>query len=118
MTKTTTNPKGKLPLAKVQTPPTKQTSNCIYKNKFSTVLQMEHEFWDKNPFKKTAKAFPSRFRYKPTTILKSWTFYELVLVDSNLVCIKHFKDPKDQTLNTHSTIQILKFFYQDILVRT
>ncbi|KAL5134363.1 hypothetical protein HKD37_03G007540 [Glycine soja] len=114
MTKTTTNPKGKLPLAKVQTPPTKQTSNYIYKNKFSTVLQMEPGFWDKNPFKATTKAFPSGFHYKPTTILKSWTFYELILVDSNLVCIKHFKDPKDQTLNTHSTIQILKFFNQDI----
>ena len=73
MTKTTTNPKGKLPVAKVQTPPIKQTNNYIYKNKFSTVLQMEPEFWDKNPFKATAKAFPSGFHYKPTTILKSRT---------------------------------------------
>ena len=102
MTKTTTNPKGKLPLAKVQTPPIKQTNNYIYKNKFSTVLQMEPEFLDKNPFKATTKAFPSGFHYKPTTILKSKTFYELILVDSNSVSIKHFKDPKDQTLNTHS----------------
>ncbi|KRG94208.1 hypothetical protein GLYMA_19G068100v4 [Glycine max] len=69
---------------------------------------MEPEFWDKNPFKATAKAFPPGFHYKPTTILKTRTFYELILVDSNLVSIKHFKDPKDQTLNTHSTIQILK----------
>ena len=61
MTKTASNPKGKLPLAKIQTPPTKQTNNYIYKNKFSTVLQMELEFWDKNPFKATAKAFPSGF---------------------------------------------------------
>ncbi|KAG4989192.1 hypothetical protein JHK85_032175 [Glycine max] len=69
---------------------------------------MEPEFWDKNPFKATAKAFPPGFHYKPTTILKTRTFYELILVDSNSVSIKHFKDPKDQTLNTHSTIQILK----------
>ncbi|KAL5131446.1 putative Polyprotein CP [Glycine soja] len=108
MTKTTTNTKGKLPLAKAQTPPTKQTNNYIYKNKLLTVLQMEPEFWDKNPFKATAKAFPPGFHYKPTTILKTRTFYELILVDSNSVSIKHFKDPKDQTLNTHSTIQILK----------
>ncbi|KAL5141611.1 hypothetical protein HKD37_09G024923 [Glycine soja] len=108
MTKTATNTKGKLPLAKAQTPPTKQTNNYIYKNKFTTVLQMEPEFWDKNPFKATAKAFPPGFHYKPTTILKTRTFYELILVDSNSVSIKHFKDPKDQTLNTHSTIQILK----------
>ncbi|KAH1262325.1 putative Polyprotein CP [Glycine max] len=108
MTKTATNTKGKLPLAKAQTPPTKQTNNYIYKNKLLTVLQMEPEFWDKNPFKATAKAFPPGFHYKPTTILKTRTFYELILVDSNSVSIKHFKDPKDQTLNTHSTIQILK----------
>ncbi|KAL5165928.1 F-box/kelch-repeat protein [Glycine soja] len=108
MTKTTTNTKGKLPLAKTQTPPTKQTNNYIYKNKLLIVLQMEPEFWDKNPFKATAKAFPPGFHYKPTTILKTRTFYELILVDSNSVSIKHFKDPKDQTLNTHSTIQILK----------
>ncbi|RZC16287.1 hypothetical protein D0Y65_009513 [Glycine soja] len=69
---------------------------------------MEPKFWDKNPFKATAKAFPPGFHYKPTTILKTRTFYELILVDSNSVSIKHFKDPKDQTLNTHSTIQILK----------
>ncbi|KAG4968230.1 hypothetical protein JHK87_033881 [Glycine soja] len=69
---------------------------------------MEPEFWDKNPFKATAKAFPPGFHYKPTTILKTRTFYELIWVDSNLVFIKHFKDPKDQTLNTHSTTQILK----------
>ncbi|KAL5142815.1 hypothetical protein HKD37_09G025916 [Glycine soja] len=108
MTKTTSNPKGKLPLAKAQTPPTKQTNNYIYKNKFTTVLHMEPKFWDKNPFKATAKAFPPGFHYKPTTILKTRTFYELILVDSNSVSIKHFKDPKDQTLNNHSTIQILK----------
>ncbi|KAL5159338.1 hypothetical protein HKD37_15G043685 [Glycine soja] len=70
--------------------------------------KMEPKFWDKNPFKATAKAFPPGFHYKPTTILKTRTFYELILVDSNSVSIKHFKDPKDQTLNTHSTIQILK----------
>ena len=44
MTKTTINSKGKQPLAKNQTPPTKQTNNYIYKSKFSTVLQMETEF--------------------------------------------------------------------------
>ena len=81
MTETTTNPKGKLPLAKAQTPPTKQTNNYINKNKFVTVLHMEPEFWDKNPFKATAKAFPPGFHYKPTTILKTRTFYELILVD-------------------------------------
>ncbi|KAL5180742.1 hypothetical protein HKD37_01G001813 [Glycine soja] len=108
ISKTVTNPKGKQTLAKTQTPITKQTNNYIYKNKFSTVLQMEPEFWDKNPFKAIVKAFSTGFHFKPTAINKSRIFYELILVDSNSVSIKHFKDPKDQTLNTHSTIQILK----------
>ena len=69
---------------------------------------MEPEYWDKNPFKATAKAFPPGFQFKPTAINKIRTFYEFILIDSNSVSIKHFKDPKDQSLNTHSTIQILK----------
>ncbi|KAG4933898.1 hypothetical protein JHK87_047900 [Glycine soja] len=69
---------------------------------------MEPEFWDKNPFKATDKAFPSDFHFKPIAVNKTRTFYEIILVDSNSVSIKHFKDPKDQLLNTHSTIQILK----------
>ena len=35
-------------------------------------------------------------------------FYEFILIDTNLVSIKHFKDTNDPSLNTHSTIQILK----------
>jgi len=69
---------------------------------------MEPEYWDKNPFEATNKAFPPGFHFKPTTINKTRTFYEFILIDSNSVSIKHFKDPKDQSLNTHSTIQILK----------
>ncbi|KAG5068874.1 hypothetical protein GLYMA_01G103900v4 [Glycine max] len=44
---------------------------------------MEPEFWDKNPFK-------------------------FILVDTGSVSIKHFKDSNDLSLNTHSTIQVLK----------
>ena len=69
---------------------------------------MEPEYWDKNPFKATAKAFPPGFHYRPTTLNKTRKFYEFILVDTNSVSIKHFKDPKDPNLNTHSTIQILK----------
>ena len=69
---------------------------------------MELEYWDKNPFKAIAKAFPLGFHFKPTTINKTRTFYEFILIDSNSVSIKHFKDPNDPLLSTHSTIQILK----------
>ncbi|KAH1162250.1 hypothetical protein GYH30_000938 [Glycine max] len=69
---------------------------------------MEPEYWDKNPFKATAKAFPPGFHYKPIATNKTRKFYEFILIDTNSVSIKHFKDPKDPNLNTHSTIQILK----------
>ncbi|KAG4957355.1 hypothetical protein JHK85_043735 [Glycine max] len=69
---------------------------------------MESEYWEKNPFKAIAKVFPPEFHFKPTTINKTKTFYEFILIDSNSVSIKHFKDPKEPLLNTHSTIQILK----------
>ncbi|KAL5130725.1 polyprotein [Glycine soja] len=48
---------------------------------------------------------------KQTSADYAWpieTLQALQDMDSNSVSIKHFKDPKDQTLNTHSTIQILK----------
>jgi len=40
---------------------------------------MELEYWDKNPFKAIAKAFPSRFHFKPTAINKTRIFYEFIL---------------------------------------
>ncbi|KAL5131558.1 polyprotein [Glycine soja] len=88
---------------------TSQPSNSyISKNKFFNVLQMEPEYWDKNPFKATAKVFPPGFHYRPIATNKTRKFYEFILIDTNSVSIKHFKDPKDPNLNTHSTIQILK----------
>ncbi|KAL5158522.1 hypothetical protein HKD37_15G042972 [Glycine soja] len=87
------------PTTKRATPAQKSTNAYIYKNNFST---------DKNPFKAITKMFPSGFHFKPTAINKTRTFYEFILIDSNSVSIKHFKDSNDQSLNTHSTIQILK----------
>ncbi|KAL5194062.1 hypothetical protein HKD37_20G056193 [Glycine soja] len=83
-------------------------NSYISKNKFFNVLQMEPEYWDKNPFKATAKVFPPGFHYRPIATNKTRKFYEFILIDTNSVSIKHFKDPKDPNLNTHSTIQILK----------
>ncbi|KAG4965668.1 hypothetical protein JHK84_040275 [Glycine max] len=86
----------------------KPSKSYISKNKFFNVLQMEPEYWDKNPFKATAKVFPQGFHYRPIAANKTRKFYEFILIDTNSVSIKHFKDPKDPNLNTHSTIQILK----------
>ncbi|RDX80057.1 hypothetical protein CR513_39433, partial [Mucuna pruriens] len=86
----------------------KAPNTYIYKNKFSNVLHMKPEFWDKNPYKVVSKAFPLDFQFQPTAKNKTRIFYEFVLIDSNLVSIKHFKDPKNPLLKTHSTIQILK----------
>ncbi|RDX97414.1 hypothetical protein CR513_19810, partial [Mucuna pruriens] len=93
----------------ISTPLTnKAPNNYIFKNKFSNVLHMEPEFWDENPYKAVSKAFPSDFQFQPIAKNKTRIFYEFVLIDSNSVSIKHFKDPKNPLLNTHSTIQILK----------
>ncbi|KAH1043106.1 hypothetical protein GYH30_025111 [Glycine max] len=101
-------PKEKHIITSTAKPTPKSSNSYIYENKFSTVLQIEPDYWDKNPFKATAKAFPLGFHFKPTTNNKTRTFYEFILIDSNSVSIKHFKDPNDPLLNTHSAIQILK----------
>ncbi|KAL5127898.1 polyprotein [Glycine soja] len=106
-TKTACNQKPSQPLTQQESTP-QPNNSYISKNKFFNVLQMELEYWDKNPFKATAKVFPPGFHYRPTATNKTRKFYEFILIDTNSVSIKHFKDPKDPNLNTHSTIQILK----------
>jgi len=69
---------------------------------------LEPEYWDNNPNKITAKIFPEGFHFRPSVCNKTRQFYEFVLVDTNSVAIKHYKDPKDSSNFTHSTFQILK----------
>ncbi|KAH1256619.1 polyprotein [Glycine max] len=106
-TKTVCNQKPSQSLTQQESTP-QPGNSYISKNKFFNVLQMEPEYWDKNPFKATAKVFPQGFHYRPIPANKTRKFYEFILIDTNSVSIKHFKDPKDPNLNTHSTIQILK----------
>ena len=89
------SPKEKQIITPMATPAPKPTNSYINKNNFSSVLQMESEYWEKNPFKAIAKVFPPEFHFKPTTINKTRTFYEFILIDSDSVSIKHFKDPKE-----------------------
>ncbi|KAH1265451.1 putative Polyprotein CP [Glycine max] len=106
-TKTICNQKPSQLLTQQESTP-QPGNSYISKNKFFNVLQMEPEYWDKNPFKATAKVFPPGFHYRPIATNKTRKFYEFILIDTNSVSNKHFKDPKDPNLNTHSTIQILK----------
>ncbi|KAH1198911.1 hypothetical protein GmHk_18G052386 [Glycine max] len=115
-TKTVCNHKQSQPLTQ-QDSTSQPINNYISKKKFFNVLQMEPEYWDKNPFKATAKVFPPGFHYRPSALNKTRKFYEFILTDTNSVSIKHFKDSKDPNLNKHSTIQILKtnvFWHQNI----
>lgn len=80
----------------------------ISKPKFIDVIQMEPEFWDNNPYKVPSKIFPSGFHFQPLAYNKTQQFYEFILVDSDSISIKHYKDAKDASNITHSTIQILK----------
>lgn len=92
-----------------QTQSSKKPANpYIPKNKFSSVIQMEPEFWDKSPHKIPIKIFPEGFHFKPTALNKTRQFYEFILIDSDSVTIKHYKDKNDSSVITHSTIQILK----------
>ena len=56
-TKTVCNLKAKQTMVQ-QDPTPKPSNNYVSKNKFYNVLQMEPEYWDKNPFKATT---PSPF---------------------------------------------------------
>ena len=69
---------------------------------------MEPEFWDRNPNKVYFKIFPPGFHHQPIAFNKTQQFYEFILVDSDSISIKHYKDAKDASNITHSTIQILK----------
>uniref|UniRef100_A0A151UDB0 Uncharacterized protein n=1 Tax=Cajanus cajan TaxID=3821 RepID=A0A151UDB0_CAJCA len=69
---------------------------------------MEPEFWDKNPNKIPQKNFPEGFHFKPLALNKTRKFYEFILVDTDSVAIKHYKDPKDPSNIIHTTFQILK----------
>ncbi|XLU93902.1 hypothetical protein S245_008254, partial [Arachis hypogaea] len=62
----------------------------------------------KSPFKVILKVFPSGFQFRPTVINKNRQFYEFIFVDSDSVSIRHYKDHKDSTNTSYSTIQILK----------
>ena len=101
-TKTVCNHKQSQPLTQ-QDSTSQPINNYISKNKFFNVLQMEPEYWDKNPFKATAKVFPPGFHYRPSTLNKTRKFYEFILTDTNSVSIKHFKDSKDPNLSRLQT---------------
>ncbi|MED6110720.1 hypothetical protein PIB30_045429 [Stylosanthes scabra] len=72
---------------------------------------MEPEFWDEFPHKVIPKIFPTGFHFRPTSPIKTRQFYEFILVDTDSVAIKHYKDKINHELITHSTIQILKYQY-------
>ncbi|MED6189613.1 hypothetical protein PIB30_097744 [Stylosanthes scabra] len=69
---------------------------------------MEPEFWDESPHKVIPKIFPTGFHFKPISPNKTRQSYEFILVDTDSVSIKHYKDKTNPGLITHSTIQILK----------
>jgi ribosomal protein L15E len=52
--------------------------------------------------------FPLKFHYQPLAFDKTKKFYEFILVDSYSIFIKHYKDAKDASNITHSTVLILK----------
>ena len=66
---------------------------------------MEPEFWDRNPNKVSLRIFPPEFHHQTVALKKTQQFYEFILVNSDSISIKHYKDASNIT---HSTVQILK----------
>ncbi|KAL5143053.1 hypothetical protein HKD37_09G026104 [Glycine soja] len=46
-------------------------------------MTMKPKYWNKNPFKATAKAFPLEFHFKPIANNKTRTFYEYNKIEHN-----------------------------------
>ncbi|XLU77894.1 hypothetical protein S245_001315, partial [Arachis hypogaea] len=86
----------------------KTQTNYIPTKKISNIIQMEPEFWDESPNKVIPKIFPTGFHFKPISPNKSRQCYEFILVVTDSVSIKHYKDKTNPELITHSTIQILR----------
>ncbi|MED6177959.1 hypothetical protein PIB30_103068 [Stylosanthes scabra] len=63
--------------------PQKAQTNYIPTNKFSNIIQMEPEFWDKSPIKVIQKIFPTGFHFKPISPRKTRQFYEFILEDTD-----------------------------------
>ncbi|MED6224140.1 hypothetical protein PIB30_080960 [Stylosanthes scabra] len=63
------------------------------------------------------KQSQSDYESRPTTPTKTQQFYEFILVDTNSVSIKHYKDKSNPELITHSTIQILKESYVPAMLK-
>ena len=108
--KTIYNPRmsQELQTQSTQKPVSKDQTHYIEKNKFSSIVQLEPKYWDNNPNKITTKIFPEGFHFRPLACNKTRQFYEFVLVYTDSVAIKHYRDLKDSSNFTHSTFQILK----------
>ena len=87
-----------------QTKIKKSQTQYLAKEKFMPVVQLELEFWDKDPNKIPSKIFPKDFQFKPLAPNKTQKFYEFILVDSDSVSVKHYRD------KTNSS-NIIGFFF-------
>ena len=72
------------------------------------------ELWDKNPWVIAKIMFSKNWHFLPENVTKDRKFYELILVDTASIMVKHhLKDPKNgppikDRDKTHSTFQIEK----------
>ncbi|KAI9128412.1 hypothetical protein K1719_001405 [Acacia pycnantha] len=72
------------------------------------VLQLEPEFFFGTPNEVALKVFPSGFHFIPTNSQKTREYYELILVHSQSIELTRYISKEDETLITHSTLQIVK----------
>ncbi|KAI9124833.1 hypothetical protein K1719_004160 [Acacia pycnantha] len=72
------------------------------------ILQIEPKFFLETPNQVALKVFPSRFHFLPTNLQKTREYYELILVHYRSIELTRYTSKEDETLITHSTLQILK----------
>ncbi|KAI9117009.1 hypothetical protein K1719_012008 [Acacia pycnantha] len=72
------------------------------------ILQLEPEFSFGTPNEVALKVCPSGFHFIPTNLQKTREYYELILVHSRSIELTRYTSKEDETLITHSTLQIVK----------
>ena len=97
----------------IQPTSTKQEYIKKTNSKFIMIIEPDYQEHPTNePFPPFAyriasRVFPPNSHLAPISHNKTQTFYEFILIDTDSVSIKHFRDQKDESLITHSTFQIL-----------
>lgn len=84
------------------------TGSSYVQKSQQSILIMEAHYECNDPRMVASKIFPLGWHFKPKTMYKNQLWYELILIDTGSITIKHFEDPEDSHQYTHASVQIMK----------